>query len=98
MRDFKSNNKSRGNRSGGFGGNRDRRPLEMHDATCDKCKNKCQVPFKPSGNKPVLCSNCFKNEGDSGSRNNSSSAGISQEQYKELNTKLDKILGILEKE
>ena len=44
-----------GNRGGGrFGGNRgggrfgDRRPREMHKATCGDCGNECEVPFKPS--------------------------------------------------
>ncbi|MFA4953529.1 MAG: CxxC-x17-CxxC domain-containing protein [Candidatus Pacearchaeota archaeon] len=73
---------------------------EMHKVTCDKCKKQCEVPFKPTGNKPVLCSDCYKKESGSGfspsSRNNSSSSGISQEQYKEINIKLDKILEILE--
>jgi len=47
---------------GGFGGDRrDRgdRP-EMFKAICAECGAPCEVPFKPSGNRPVLCSNCFK--------------------------------------
>lgn len=97
-------------REGGFGGGRDRgnrRPLEMHEVTCDKCGKQCEVPFKPTGDKPVLCSGCFRKDGDSGSnfrsrggdfssRENSSSPGMSREQFNELNTKLDKILKILE--
>lgn len=52
-----------GNR-GGFGGPREDR--EMFDATCGECGNNCQVPFRPNGRKPVLCSNCFrKDEGGS---------------------------------
>ena len=31
----------------------------MHKATCAECKRNCEVPFKPSGNKPVLCRDCF---------------------------------------
>jgi CxxC-x17-CxxC domain-containing protein len=46
-----------GNR-GGFGGNRNDRP--MYDAVCDKCGQNCQVPFQPTGEKPVYCSNCFE--------------------------------------
>ncbi len=95
-------------REGGFGGDRgNRRPLEMHEVTCDKCGKQCEVPFKPTGDKPVLCSSCFRKDGDSGSnfrsrggnfssRENSSSSGMSKEQFTELNTKLDKILKILE--
>ncbi len=38
----------------------------MHDAVCAKCAQKCQVPFKPNGRKPVLCSNCFVKGEDRG--------------------------------
>jgi CxxC-x17-CxxC domain-containing protein len=93
--------RSRDSRS--FGRDRDsgsfeRRRPEMHEVICDKCKKKCEVPFKPTGDKPVLCSDCFKKDGGSnfGPRGSSVSSGISQEQYKELNKKLDKILEILE--
>ncbi|MCA9370720.1 MAG: hypothetical protein KC680_02040, partial [Candidatus Peregrinibacteria bacterium] len=34
-------------------------PREMHDAVCSECGADCQVPFKPSGDKPVLCRDCF---------------------------------------
>ena len=63
--------KSRPQRSFGggrsFGGNRsfggrdrfDRRPREMHKATCAQCKNECEVPFKPTEGKPVYCKDCF---------------------------------------
>jgi CxxC-x17-CxxC domain-containing protein len=85
----------RGSR-GRFGGGRDR--PQMHDVVCDKCGKNCQVPFKPSGDKPVLCSECFGKERDNdrGSRSSSSSGGVSQAQFKELNSKVDKILKILE--
>jgi CxxC-x17-CxxC domain-containing protein len=59
------------NREGGFGGGkkfggRDRSydrnaPREMHHAICAECGSSCEVPFKPSGDRPVLCSSCFKN-------------------------------------
>lgn len=53
-----------GGNHGGFGGPREDR--EMFDATCGECGNNCQVPFRPNGRKPVLCSNCFrKDEGGS---------------------------------
>jgi CxxC-x17-CxxC domain-containing protein len=32
---------------------------EMHDAVCDECKKKCQVPFKPAEGKPVYCKECY---------------------------------------
>lgn len=40
---------------GGFGG----RPREMHKATCADCGKECEVPFKPSGDRPVYCRDCF---------------------------------------
>jgi len=56
--------KNRPQRSGGNfrrNNNRDfnRGPREMHDATCSDCGAKCQVPFKPSGDKPVRCRECY---------------------------------------
>lgn len=30
----------------------------MHKATCAECKRNCEVPFKPTGKKPVLCRDC----------------------------------------
>lgn len=54
----------RGGDRGGFGGG-DRRPVEMHKATCSTCSKPCEVPFRPDGSKPVLCSECFgKNRSD----------------------------------
>ncbi len=32
---------------------------EMFSATCSECGKKCDVPFKPSQDKPVYCSACF---------------------------------------
>jgi CxxC-x17-CxxC domain-containing protein len=38
--------------------------FELHEVTCDKCGMKCDIPFKPTNNKPVYCRSCFrKNEG-----------------------------------
>jgi CxxC-x17-CxxC domain-containing protein len=90
----------RGRSFGGRDGDNDRGPAEMHDAVCSKCGKKCQVPFKPTGNKPVFCSDCFRQNENGGSsfapRNQNRQApvqtGISQEQFKQLNEKLDKIL------
>jgi len=46
------------NRRGGFRGSRD--PREMHKAICADCKNECEVPFKPSEDRPVYCGDCFR--------------------------------------
>src|SRR5271169_3150756 len=37
------------------GGRGDRPPREMHDATCAQCGKPTQVPFKPTGDRPVYC-------------------------------------------
>ncbi|MDT3700338.1 MAG: zinc-ribbon domain containing protein [Thermincola sp.] len=52
----KQNNRNSG---GGFGGRRER---EMHSAVCSACGCETQVPFKPSGDKPVYCRECFNNQ------------------------------------
>ena len=31
----------------------------MHKATCADCNKECEVPFKPSGDRPVYCKDCF---------------------------------------
>ena len=41
-------------------GNRDRAPRQMHKTVCSECKNACEVPFKPTEGKPVLCQECYK--------------------------------------
>jgi CxxC-x17-CxxC domain-containing protein len=44
---------------GGYGsGGRGQR--EMFSATCSSCGKEAQVPFQPSGDKPVYCSECFR--------------------------------------
>ncbi len=46
---------------GGFGDNGfSRGPREMHDATCAQCGTETQVPFRPTGARPVYCSDCFR--------------------------------------
>ena len=65
MRDFKSDNRSRDRRDSSrssFGG-RDSRRFLLYDAVCDECGKDCKVPFKPSGDKPVYCSDCFEKKG-----------------------------------
>jgi CxxC-x17-CxxC domain-containing protein len=45
--------------SGGFGRGGNRGPREMHPAVCASCGAETQVPFRPSGDRPVYCSDCF---------------------------------------
>lgn len=73
-----------------FGRDRDRdfdKP-KMHEAVCDDCGDDCEVPFRPSGDKPVLCSECFgHNKGKGG--------GMTTEQFDLINSKLDRILQLI---
>mgnify|MGYP000940287769 CR=1 FL=1 len=34
---------------------------EMHPAVCAACGKDTMVPFRPSGDRPVYCSECFSN-------------------------------------
>ncbi len=90
---------------GGFGGDRGR--PQMHPATCAECGNRCEVPFKPTGEKPVYCSNCFETSGRGESRPNreytkpryddkpKKNNNELKAEMEKLNAKLDKILKIL---
>ena len=40
---------------GGYGGG----AREMHPAVCAQCGKDTEVPFRPSGDRPVYCSDCF---------------------------------------
>lgn len=33
--------------------------------TCAECNQECEVPFRPSGNRPVYCRDCFSKHRDS---------------------------------
>lgn len=40
---------------------------QMFRATCANCGNECEVPFRPTGSKPIFCNNCFdRNAGQEG--------------------------------
>ncbi|MDR0883904.1 MAG: zinc-ribbon domain containing protein [Oscillospiraceae bacterium] len=40
----------------------DRGEREMFEAVCDSCGNTARVPFRPSGDRPVYCSDCFSKQ------------------------------------
>src|SRR3989344_9653297 len=110
MRDF-NRGRGGGSRGGGgrggpgggrFGGGDFRR--EMHPAVCSNCGKDCEVPFKPSGEKPVFCNDCFrKDSGDTqprgGGRFNRDDRAPQgpnyQAQFYALNQKLDSIISLL---
>lgn len=74
-------NRGGGNRSFGGGRGFDRRdngPRPMYPAVCGECGDNCEVPFRPTGARPVFCSNCFgkqQENGDSGRSNRFENAG-----------------------
>ncbi|MBN2097355.1 MAG: hypothetical protein JW714_02620 [Candidatus Omnitrophica bacterium] len=43
-----------------------RPPRQMHKAVCSDCNKECEVPFKPSGDRPIYCKECFSKRRDSG--------------------------------
>ena len=95
--DFKKPGFNRG--GSGFGG----RPAKFQ-AVCSQCGKNCEVPFKPTGEKPVFCNDCFRAKRDQGAprgfdrsrfADHRPAAGITREQFDALNAKLDKILKIL---
>ena len=48
---------------GGGGGGYDRGPREMHPVVCAECGKDTTVPFRPRGDRPVYCSDCFRRQG-----------------------------------
>ncbi len=75
----------------------------LFKTTCDKCGNDCEVPFRPTGERPVYCRACF-GKGDAparGDRNEQRRApetrtvDYSIDEFKKLNAKLDAILNML---
>ena len=113
-RDFGGGNRGGSNfggrRSFGGGGGRDRGPREMFNTVCSNCGKDCQVPFRPTGEKPVYCSDCFEKMGGGGrdSRQNerprfderkpqnNGGTGLDRSQIESINNKLDRILKLLE--
>ncbi len=55
-----------GGGGGGWQRDNDRERPEMHRATCAACNAVCEVPFRPNGEKPVYCRDCFRKPEDAG--------------------------------
>ena len=76
MKDFKKQGHFGDKRGGGFGGGhrgsdrggdrgfRDGGRAEMFEAVCSDCGKNCEVPFRPNGQKPVYCKECFGRNSD----------------------------------
>ncbi|MFA6603144.1 MAG: CxxC-x17-CxxC domain-containing protein [Candidatus Shapirobacteria bacterium] len=52
-------------------GDRNREDRQMFQAVCSECGRDCQVPFRPTGEKPVYCSSCFEKMGNSSNNSRS---------------------------
>lgn len=102
VRDY--NRDSRGGNRGGRrfdsrGGGR----REMHDTVCSNCGKDCKVPFRPTGDKPVYCSECFDARGgrdnrrsfSKGDRYNQKPGQDNQRQFDDLHKKMDIIIDTL---
>lgn len=83
---FSRRNDSRG----GFGEKRNRGPVTMHQAICDQCGKPCEVPFRPTGEKPVYCSACFEGKRETGNN------GEVKKQLEILNEKMDRLIKAVE--
>lgn len=82
---------------------------EMFQATCAACHEACEVPFRPSGGKPVYCKNCFdrsgrdegRNEGrnftrpDRGPRESHAHHDDIRQQLEQLNKKMDRLIELM---
>lgn len=51
----RKNQNRRDNSRGNF-----RQMRQMYPAVCANCGKDTEVPFQPSGNRPVYCSDCFR--------------------------------------
>ena len=66
------------------------RDRNFTQAVCAECGQKCEVPFKPSEDRPVYCRECFaKRKGDRpfGDKNERSFRGKEREPYGEFHHK-----------
>ena len=102
--DFKMGPPKRGGRRSSNDGPRGRRPsgrdsdrrgrggrgdFQLTKVTCASCGAKCEVPFKPTSDKPVYCKDCFTKKDKVGSDKHSN------EDLEIINEKLDKIMSAL---
>lgn len=71
------NRGDRGGRQFGSG----RKFTEMHKATCSECGKICEVPFRPTGERPVFCSFCFDKQGGSDRPDRSSRFGGGERRF-----------------
>ena len=61
-------NRGKGRREGSFSSDNRKEKPRMHQVVCSKCGVQCQVPFKPTGEKPLYCSKCFESHTEGGDK------------------------------
>ncbi len=61
-RQARRNQRSDDGYGGGGGGGYDRGPREMHPVVCAECGKDTMVPFRPRGDRPVYCSDCYSKQ------------------------------------
>ena len=84
-----------------------RRNRQMYSATCSECGKSCEVPFRPTGDKPVYCNECFKRIKGGGKKDfgqprkggspEQRQSDHSHKEHAQIHAKLDRILSILQK-
>ncbi len=57
------------------GGNRSGGRIELFPAVCSECRKNCEVPFRPTGDKPVYCRDCFGKQRHVPGRNSNGADG-----------------------
>lgn len=86
------------------GGGRFDRPREMTQVICSNCGKETEVPFKPTGDRPVYCRDCFAKMGGPAERNSRPSFGRREDrgqtpqssaQLDAINSKLDQLIKLL---
>lgn len=89
--DSRRRGSDRGGRSNDRRRTRDVRRSEMFHAVCDTCGKDCELPFRPTGEKPVYCDDCF------GKKNSQPDPVVLelQEKMKSVDAKLDMIINAL---
>lgn len=98
-----SSGRSFGRRDSGGGRSFDR-PTTMYKVTCSECGKEAEVPFRPTGDRPVYCRDCFTKQGgrdgrgsrpsfkrDEGRRETPNNSA----QLDAINSKLDQLIKLL---
>jgi len=90
-----SSRSSRDSDRGSKRGLKNRRDFEMTKVICDSCGAECEVPFKPTSNKPIYCDKCFAKR-DKPSFDKPHFDKAPSKDLEIINKKLDKIMKALD--